>query len=105
MGRIGIEERNRKESKDMGEIQEVNIAGQIDQLNALRFKMRSGKFNLSRTNSEQILENGTPGMRKEIPKGETRKKYGAMIGQLELIRLGNMGPSWGYLSREFRRRL
>ena len=87
------------------EIQEVNSADRIDQLNDLRFKMQSGKCNLPRPNSDEISENEMPGMRKEIPKGETRKKYGAMIGQLELIRLGNMGPSWGYLSREFRRRL
>ena len=34
--------------KDMEEIQEVNSADQIDQLNASQFKMQSGKYNLPR---------------------------------------------------------
>ena len=36
-----------KEWEAMEEIQEVNSADQIDQLAALRFKMKSGNFNLS----------------------------------------------------------
>ena len=35
----------------------MNSADQIDRLYALRFKMQSGKFNLSRSNSEEISEN------------------------------------------------
>ena len=51
---------------DLGEIQEVNSADRIDQLNDLRFKIQSGKFNLSRAKSAKISENKIPGMRKEF---------------------------------------
>ena len=60
----------------MREIQEANSADQIDQLNAFRRKMQSGKRNLSRGGSGEILENEMPGMGDEIPKEETYNKYG-----------------------------
>ena len=66
------------------EIQEVNSADQIDQLNDLRFEMQSAKFNLSRSNSEEILGNGIPGMRKEIPQEETYYKYGDASRKVEI---------------------
>ena len=74
-----------EEWKALGEIQEANSAGRIDRLNALRFKMQSAKFNLSRPNSEKISEHEMPGIRKEIPKGETYNKYGAQLGKLKSI--------------------
>ena len=68
-----IELRTKKEMvngwKDLAEIREVNSADQIGQLNALRFEMQSGKFNLPRAKSDQISGNEMPGMRKGIPKG------------------------------------
>ena len=74
-------------------IQEVNIADRIDQLNSLRCKVQSAKFNLSRANIGGISENEMQVMRKEIPKGETYKTTGALLGELELGILGNMGLS------------
>ena len=60
----------------MWEIQEVNSADQIAQLNAFRFKMQSVKYNSSRAGIERILEREMHGMRKEIHKAETYNKYG-----------------------------
>ena len=71
----------------------MNSAGQIEQLNALRCKMRSVKFNWPRAKSEEISENEMPSIRMGIPKEETYNKYGAMIGKLNLWLLRNMGLS------------
>ena len=54
----------------------MNSARQIDQLNALRFKMQSVKFNLPRAKSDDILENEMRGMRKGIPKGNLQQIRG-----------------------------
>ena len=62
----------------------MNSSGQIDQLNALRCKMQPGKFNLSRSESEEILENEMPGIRKEIQKEETYNKYGGDASKVEI---------------------
>ena len=86
----------------MGEIQEVNSAGQIDQLNALRFEMQSVKFNLSRANSEGILENEMPGMRNGIPKAETYIKYGGASRGVGIEAIENMAHSGEYHSRKSR---
>ena len=69
----------------------MHSADQIDQLNALRFEMQSGKFNLSRSNSEKISENEIPGMRNEIPKEETRAKYGDAAMEVEIGAIGKRG--------------
>ena len=60
----------------MKEISEVQSANQTDQLDALRFKMKSKNHNLARRKSEIISENEMPRMRKAIPKEETYNKYG-----------------------------
>ena len=54
---------------------------QIAQLNSWRFKMQSGKNNLSRCGSEEISENEMPGMGKDITKEETYNKYGEDAGK------------------------
>ena len=79
----------------MEEIQEVNRTGQIDQLNSLRFKMQSGKFNLSRSSSEEILENEMPVARKGIPKEETFNKYGGADGKVGIDAIGKHGTVRG----------
>ena len=55
----------------LGESKEANRAGQIDQLNDLRFKTQMGNKNLSRGTSEKIPENETPGKDKDIQEEET----------------------------------
>ena len=50
------------EWEDLGEIQEVNSAGRIDQLNALRFKIQTKKRNFPREKSGEISGNVIPGM-------------------------------------------
>ena len=77
----------------MEEIQEANSANQVDQLNALRFEIQSGEFNLSRSKSGKISENEMPGMRKEIRKEKLTTNMGTLLGELELRLLGNMGQS------------
>ena len=74
--RIASECRSRKGWGDTGGIQAVNHAGQIDQLNALRFKMKSWKFNSTCTNSVGILESETPGARWGNSERKTYRKYG-----------------------------
>ena len=46
---------------------EANSANQTDQLDAMRFKMKSKNPNLPCGESEEISENEMPGMRKVIP--------------------------------------
>ena len=75
------------------EIQEVDSAEQIDQLNALRCKMQSGKFNLSRTKSDEISRNGMPCMRKGMPKEETYDKYGEADRRVGIGDIENVGHS------------
>ena len=57
--------------------------------------MKSGKFNLPRSNSGGILENDTPGIRKEIQKGETRRKYGGASRKVEIDSIGKRGTFMG----------
>ena len=78
---------------DLEEIPEVNSAGQIDQLNDLRFKMQSGQYNLSRGKSEKILENEMPGMGGEFRKKKLTKNIGAMLGKVESQKLENVAHS------------
>ena len=66
------------------EIQEVNSADQIDQLEALRFKMKSRNFNLPSPTSEKISENETHGARKEISREDTFSKYGGAARKVEI---------------------
>ena len=54
--RTGKKEEVENEWGALGEIQERNSAGRIDQLNALRFEMQSEKHNMSRGESEGIWE-------------------------------------------------
>ena len=73
----------------------MNIADRIGQLNALRFEMQSGKFNLSRSDSEEIMENETPGMRKAIPKEGTYIKYGDASRKVGIDAIGKLGDFAG----------
>ena len=73
-----------KDWAELGEIREVNSADKIGQLEALRFKMNSGNSNLPSSKSEEILENGVPGLRQEIQKEEMFKKYGDSARQVEI---------------------
>ena len=68
----------------MGGIPEVNSAEKIDQLEDLRFKMKSEKSNLSSSKSEKILENEMPGTRNGIPQEETFSKYGGSARKVEI---------------------
>ena len=87
----------------MGEIQEANSADQIDQLEALRLKMKSVNSKSSSSKSEKISGNEIPGMRKAIQKGETFNKYGDAARGLGSKRSKNMDLlGGGHLSREFR---
>ena len=83
-----IELRTKQETEseweDVEEIQEADSAYQIDQLNALRFKMQSGKFNMPRSKREKISDNAMMGMRENIPKEETYNKYGGAPRGVEL---------------------
>ena len=79
-------------------IQEVNNAGRIDQLNSMRFKMRSGKHNLYRRKSSDISENEVPCIRKEIPKGGTYNKYGEADRGIEIEAIWE---TWGMLRNSF----
>ena len=82
----------------------MNSDGQIDQLEALRFKMKSRKPNLSSSESGEISENEMPGMRKGIPKEETFVKYGDAAREVEIDSIENAGLLGEYLSRGFRMR-
>ena len=82
----------------MEEIQEVNSADQIDKLNALRSKLQSGKFNLSRPNSGKISENEMPGMRKEMTGEETHNKYG---GDAREVEIDAIGKHWALVGIRF----
>ena len=74
-------------------IQEVNSAGQIDQLNALRFKMQSGKFNLSRSKSEKFRKMKCRVCGMKFRKKESTTNMGALLVELEVGLLGNMEHS------------
>ena len=82
----------------------MNIADQIDQLNASRLKIQSGKFNLPRSNSGGVLGNEMPWARKEIPKEEAYSKYAGASRKVEIDAIESMGLSRGYLSLGFRGR-
>ena len=81
-------------------MQSVN---QTDQLDALGFKMNSRNYNLSRGKSELILENEMRGARKEIQKKKRKINTATRQEKSKLKRLGNMGLSYEYLFREFRK--
>ena len=53
---LGTKQEIENEWVDAEEIQEVNIAGQIGQLNDFRFEMQSGKCNFPRRGSEKLWE-------------------------------------------------
>ena len=57
-----------KEWEAMGGISEVNSADQIDQLEALRYKMKSKNYNLPSSKSVEISGNEMPRTRNGIPK-------------------------------------
>ena len=73
----------------------MNSADQIDQLNALRFKMQSQNKNLQREKSEKILGNAIPGMSREIQKAETYSKYVGSEGKLKSGIFGKHGDFAG----------
>ena len=79
----------------LGGIQEVHSSDQIDQLNDLRLKMQSAKFNLPRATSEKISENEMHGIRKKIPKEETYNKYGDAARKVEIEAIGIHGTCAG----------
>ena len=84
-----------KEWKEMEEIQEANSADQIYQLEALRFKMKSMDFNLPSSRSVEIAANEMPGMRKEMPIGETFSKYGDSARRVEIESIEKHGTFIG----------
>ena len=53
--------------------------------------MKGKNHNLPKEKSEQILENRMPGMRKEIPKKETQRKYGDAARKNEIGAIGKHG--------------
>ena len=73
----------------------MNSDDRIGQLNDLRLKTKSGNFNLSRPNSEEILENEMPGIRKEIPKEEAFGEYGEDSRKVEIDAIGKHGSFRG----------
>ena len=75
-----------------GGIQESDSAGRIDQLNALRVKMQSRNFNLSRAKSEKMLENATRCMRGGFRREIHTTHMEAILGELKLRLLGR---TWG----------
>ena len=75
-----------------GGIQEVNSAGQMGQLNSLRFKMRSGKRNLSRRGIGGISENEMPRARgMKFRKEKLTTDMGALRGELK----SKLLETWG----------
>ena len=76
----------------------MNSADQIDQLNALRFKIQSRKRNLSRVKREKIAEKETPTTRKGIPKEETYNKYGEAARKMEIDAIWE---TWGIRENAF----
>ena len=68
----------------------MNSDGEIDQLKALRLKMKSAKFNLPSSESEESEENETPGMRKKFRTKKRSSNMGAQLGKLKSKRSGNM---------------
>ena len=73
-----------EEWKSTKAISEGNSANQTGQLEAWQFLTKSGNSNLPCSKSEEISENEMPGMRKEIPKEETRNKYGDAAREIEI---------------------
>ena len=86
MVEIEIEARNRKEWKAMEEIQEVNSADRIDQLNDLRFKMQSRIVRKFR--KMKLRECG-----RKCRKKKSTSNMETLLARLELARLGYMGIS------------
>ena len=84
-----------KEWEAMGEITELNSDGPIDQLEDLRFEMKSQKSNFSSSKCEKISENETHGVRKEIPQEETFSKYGDAARKVEIEAIGKHGALMG----------
>ena len=75
----------------MEENKAVNSADQIDQLNALRFKMQSEKHNLAREKRENCGKWNA--WREGAPKEETYRKYGGASRKIEIGDIENMGRS------------
>ena len=86
----------------MEEIQEVNSADQIDQLEDLRFKMKSGNFNLSSTKVGKFWETKCLGCEKKFRREKRSINMGMRLGELGSKRSGNMGLLGEYISRKFR---
>ena len=91
-----------KEWKTTGGTCEVNSAGRIDQLGALRFKMKSESPIYSWESGGEFRKMIFREMRKGIPKEETFNKYGERLGKLKSTPLKNTGRFDEYLSRGFR---
>ena len=83
---------------------EANSANQTDQLDAMRFKMKSKNSNLPSSKIEEISESDMQGTRKEIPKEETYNKYGDMARTIEIDEIENAEHLREFLCREFRMR-
>ena len=88
------------------EIPEVNSDGQIDQLESLRFKMKSGKSNLS-SSEVGISEMEFRKTKCRRCEWESRKKkrsvnMGTRLGKLKSTPSGNTWLLGEYILREFR---
>ena len=79
----------------MEHIQEANNDGRVDQLNALRFEMQSGKRNCPIPYSGGISENVTPAIWNAIQGDETYEKYGVAARKAEFDATGDHGAFAG----------
>ena len=91
-----------EEWEEMEEISDVNCDNQTDQLEAMRFEMKSKIPIYQVRKARRYRKNEMPGTRGEIPK-EAYDKYGDAAGKIEIDAVGKHGAFYEFLSREFRR--
>ena len=85
-----------------GGIAEVNNADQIGQLSALRFKMKSGNYNLPSSKSAEISETKRRECGRKFQTKKLKINMETRPGKLKAGRLENTGILNGFISRKFR---
>ena len=87
---MGERQKIEEEWQEMEEINNSLNVNQADQLESSRYKMKA-KIITYQKRKGGILENEIPGMRKEIPKEETKNKYGDASRRIEIAAIEKHG--------------